>query len=112
MRLTGQCKTDFENWYNGKRFRLPFKTEEYSGDGLGFNDLPDSMQWGVLQRFMDFSNIRIDIVSKWTELKTGEPVLIYELFVRGEVESPWETRPQARTAAVEKLNEFYNNQNL
>lgn len=73
-----------------------------------FNQLPLNMKWGVYQDFSDSMNIRLDVKSKWTDLKDGSPIVIYELFIRGELHSPWQSRDEAYREGLEQLMKSIN----
>lgn len=106
MKLTGKCKEGFEKWYN-----------DYSNKILEgvtwviikdvFYKLPPSMKYGVYVDFFDSVGIEINIELKGSEFdysikenKNGS--LLF-------TEYDWsETRHEARTKAIEKANEIYN----
>lgn len=63
MKLTGQCKKDFEKWYidNIMNYKLPF--EKHSYNNIGFYTLSHSMQYGVLVDFFDSVGMYIEDIS-------------------------------------------------
>lgn len=95
MELTGKCKEDFEKW---KRRDVFYKN-------IGIYSL--SMRWGVLQDF--FHNSGIDIITRWKDtrfISYAAPHEKNDEFYRA---TEHETRAEARTAAIRKANEIYNN---
>ena len=119
MKLTGKCKEDFEKWYEKKPFRLPQKTKKYSGDGLCFLDLNNSMQYGVYVDFFDSVGINIDVCHNYILDGKNDNIIIlgyyYELNAKPNIHvsqdcEDHKTRSQARELAIEKANEIYNNE--
>jgi hypothetical protein len=95
MKLTGKCKEDFEKW------RMK---QNYDVDAPFFYDLKYSMQYGV---YVDFFDV----------LETKEEKQFIPLITRGidyfyvtinGIMDRYNSRPEARTAAIEKANELYN----
>jgi hypothetical protein len=95
MKLTGKCKEDFEKWYfdNDKNVYIDLKS---------FYSLDESMQYGVYVDFFDSVGIDIDI------FKTPEGKYLSAVEMEGN-DNIHNTRQEARTAAIEKANELYNN---
>lgn len=109
MILTGKCKDDFEKWH---REQKPEMGHWYSI--MNFNNLPNSMKYGVYVDFFEAYDILIRIVDSYS----FDGVLKYYVMHSGTVlikskdkKKAWyfETRQQARTKAIEKANEIYNN---
>jgi hypothetical protein len=93
--LTGKAKEHFDNWYINKRYILHL---------VNFYGLEDSMQWGVYQDWADSLEYYFDIEKRFDE--DG-----YVCFGNHNFEKETNTRQEARNAAIEKLNEIYNNKN-
>jgi len=104
MKLTGQCKKYFKRWLYGK--------EDYEGYYYSeFIDLSEAMQYGVLVDFFDSVGLCIEI---WVEVQNYEPFepLFYGIMVNDVNNiNNIETRQEARTKAIEKANEIYNEKN-
>lgn len=103
MKLTGKAKELFEKWFNTHHVyeHLCLAT---------FQELPASMQYGVYQDWADSLGIRLDVTVCYDnmlhyirgfEVKVNEE----ELFQSNDV---FETRQEARNAAIDKLNELIN----
>ena len=113
MKLTGKAKEEFEKWYD--KMLIQFKKDnpkKLSWMLLArYFDLPESMQFGVYQDFADSVGIEINI-----KKKIGGLFLI-QINYNGKrhhylgVKNKHFTRPEARTAAIEKFNEIFNNTN-
>ena len=107
MELTEKCKEEFEKW----------KKDRWMDSGLipvdtvhshivfdvswGFNLLPESMQYGVLVDYFDSVGIEIynlKTISELLDKKNKKCYYIEEL----------NTRPEARTQAIEKADELRN----
>ena len=67
MKLTGQCKIDFEKWYDNKFFPSKMMGQSVSIIDKGklsiqrFYSLDSSMQYGVIVDFFDANDIIIEI---------------------------------------------------
>ena len=110
MELTGAAKEAFEKWYNHK----------YNSVVIGVFDripldkyylLPDSMKWGVYVDWFDSVGLIIDMTYSqyevngfWFGVFKGK----YYEFV--EFDSNDVTRHEARTEAIKKGDELFNNQ--
>lgn len=104
MKLSGNCKKQFEKWYYEKMIYSKWWSEDT------FYSLPESMQWGVYQDFADSIGVRIDIVVFYDRMLgyvRGYEVKVndMDIFKNGDC---FETRQEARNAAIEKLNEIIN----
>ena len=100
MKLTGKCKEDFEKW---RLLNHKYTESEVSGAAATIWEyLDESMQYGVYVDFFDSVGIMISILTNVDE---------NELFFRidGYHMGRFDTRQEARTAAIEKANEIYNN---
>jgi hypothetical protein len=113
MKLTGKAIEAFEKWY-----LLQSDIQDvsiYAGDyniGLeclsDFHSLTPSMQYGVYEDFFDSVGVDVSIRSlesdrfDWRTYEYSKNDITYsEVF--------FETRPEARTAAITKASEIYNN---
>jgi len=103
--MKGKCKEEFDKWYglNYEAISLRSIDDYFYIDG--FYELPDSMQYGVIEDFFDSVGIVINIVKTqnfdWryiTDLDGGEYFDEY-----------FKTRKEARKQAIEKATEIYNN---
>ena len=105
MILTGKCNEDFEKWFKAN------VSYEYYGDQSSYNitedftDIPFSMQYGVYVDFFDSVGVIIEIQAD--DQSDYFIVLIDNLF-----NGSGKTRHEARTKAIEKANELYNNKNV
>jgi hypothetical protein len=100
MKLTGKCKEDFEKWYfdNDKNVYIDLKS---------FYSLDESMQYGVYVDFFDSVGVHVEV-----KVKSSFQKFNYGIHDKNEwiVSSAFiKTRQEARTAAIEKANELYNN---
>ena len=94
MKLTGQCKKDFEKWF--------IKDIEYHRQGYHrwFNLLPFSMQYGVYVDFFDSLGLQIIINHShfWQ----------YSINPTNKHKSRMNSRHEARTESIKRANEIYN----
>jgi hypothetical protein len=111
MKLTGKCKEDFEKWYkNPLRHKVAlYRSIKY------WETFPDSMQYGVYEDFFDSvykkNQISFEVTPNRgfiTESPFNWSVGVGSTWVNG---CDVETRHEARTAAIEKVIEIYNEQN-
>ena len=109
--LTGKCKADFEKYISadddGEKYRY--------GQNISTNflDFPFSMQWGVYQDFFMHHDIvlyafREDVEDIHNNIKYK--FKHYHAWVNDVLLNDLEGINQARTAAIEKANEIYNQQ--
>ena len=111
MELTGECAKAFERWY-----RNPLGTDEprwtnWNGTDLysieTFHRLDESMQYGVYVDFFDSVGIEC-IAYKRRESYSFEAGLHFD---KNTTIGYRDTLHEARTAAIDKANEIFNNQN-
>ena len=100
MELTGKCKKEFDKWFNNRLFT----SLEYLHKV--FYNTSESMQYGVYVDFFDSVDIFIQIETRIFDKE--HPCYIYSKTVYNRV-GIFKTRAEARTAAIEKANEIYNN---
>jgi len=108
--LIGKAKEQFEKWYLKEYTEMVFK----DGLGLTFRDLPQPMQWGVYQDWADSLDIdmfiEVEYVEKSNILFTFTwSVFHYSVGIAEEI-GHCETRQEARTAAIKKLDELINSE--
>ena len=108
MELTGKCKEEFEKWYfkNYVKTTKKFKDlypHEYSDIYDWFYNLQESMKYGVLEDYFDSVGAYVEIL----QIDQGKE--FYWAINDDEMtDGSEETRPEARTAAIEKANELRN----
>lgn len=101
--LTGQCKLDFEKW--STTFWKDEQEDNYKDHMLNeFYQKNMSMKFGVYQDFFDSVGIYVDTCKSAAE--TGYQVCCDNLYHYG-----YKTHNEARTAAINKANELYNQKN-
>jgi hypothetical protein len=102
MELTGKCKEDFEKWYE-----LNYETIGLRSFYLaGFYEQPETMQYGVYVDFFDSVKMNI-IIERRTQNLYLFVIYFSNYYGSGDIPNK-QTRPEARTAAIEKANELYN----
>ena len=100
MELTGKCKEEFEK-YLLKDLSFILEEEFIRMDRYNlFKHLPKSMRYGVLVDYFDSVGIDIDI---YTTIHGFDFMIKTNIFG-----GYFETRPEARTASIEKANELRN----
>jgi len=104
MKLTGKCKTAFEKWYlNDYTFGISHIAF------IDFKELPmRSMQYGVYQDFFQSLDKEFQVyIGPFFNHDMGT---MYEwgAWVRGEFKMSHPTPEEARTAAIEGANKYYN----
>ncbi len=109
--LTGKAKEAFERWLEDNLLMDLFCIKEYTEDGINYKEvdihhLPESMQWGLLVGFFDSVGCEIEI--RKTALNWMFYVFPYDDLPRNEVKKLYESRPEARRAAIEKATEIFN----
>lgn len=95
MILTGKCEEEFEKWYKRKGF----------GNHVNFGmflNMPLPFKYGVLVDFFDGFEIEIITRKNYWNVKTypGHRHKGYSAFTK--------TRSEARTEAIKKANELFN----
>jgi hypothetical protein len=121
MKLTGKCKEDFEKWYiviflkhSLKYYESTDKTtmEFVRIDLKTFYTKNESMQYGVYVDFFDSVGNEVSIIPTQVSRILKFTFEIYSnrrsLYPTNCVYDNYKTRPEARTAAVEKADEIYN----
>ena len=113
MKLTGQCKEDFEKCYEDKYGVLP---EDFSNE-CTFYELDDNMQYGVYVDFFDSVGIHVSMVYSMTantEVNMKEEYR-YSIIFFDKIDTSIcsisfteSSRQEARAKAIEKANEIYN----
>ena len=107
MKLTNKAKEQFEKWYLKELNPVEYTPEDESDD-YAFYNLPESLQWGVMQDFAD--SLGYDLyITKDSPVNYYWAVsdLINCLGCKENVDHIM-TRQEARNAAIEKLNEILN----
>ena len=97
MELTGKCKEDFNNW-------ICITVAKCSKNLCTFENfyrLNYAAKYGVLVDFFDSVGIDIEI---YTTIHGFDFMIKTNIF-----KGYFETRAEARTAAIEKANEIHNN---
>jgi hypothetical protein len=109
MELTGKCKEDFEKWLI---ISGTYGEEEYhdNEDLLShFENLKPSMQYGVYVDFFQGTGKKAQVyIAPFFNYDLGT---MYEwgAWADGQFVISCEAPKEARTAAIEKANEIYNN---
>lgn len=99
MKLTGKAKEKFENYTDSiEEFGYHFDKYEH------FLELPQAMQWGVYQDWAD--SLGYDMI---TEANTEQTLYWFTIYGQEFISDVmFETRQEARNAAIEKLNYLIN----
>ena len=108
MRLTGKAKEQFEEWWKTqpKSFvNMGFCYLSYGSKLVRLDSISESMQWGVYQDWADslgyyITNSFIGGNKPFAPDITKDDNLLWEDY--------FNTRQEARNAAIEKLNELIN----
>jgi hypothetical protein len=103
--LTGECKKAFEEWYYHKSdlpqcYDIKFDTEFYN--------LHPSMRWGVYQDFFDSVGIAVNANRNYSKC-LPKSYGYYGSINCKSVTNTLKSREQARTEAIKKANEIFNN---
>lgn len=110
MKLTGKCKEDFEKWYKENNYRNAKRDKTLNFICLSFWSKQDNQKYGVLVDFFDSVVIKIQIEP--FDSFIFDVIIIFEenddVYV---LDKGFKTRPKARTAAIKKANEIYNELN-
>lgn len=136
MKLTGKAEKLFEEWLKGK-YNF-FATHRKVVGGLTtesdfivncheiFYNLPESMQWGVIQDWADSIGYRLDVCSEYA-FGIDYPRFLFKITSYKEIEvhyypyreskfkdiygcGGYKGRQEARNAAIEKLSQLINEQ--
>lgn len=104
MKLTGKCLKDFENWASKrKEFQRQFLELHLivSNHLVIFNNLPDSMKYGVYVDFFDSVSINLDTI-------LGE-VILYS-YLKDDLKTNYAElkRSKIRIKRLKKANNKYN----
>ena len=108
--LTDKAKQDFEEWFKHEYPSYNLDSSEWYEDEKYWDDLSDSMQYGVYVDFFD----SVGIVVGLSAYKGFAKRDCYRVRV-GTVEGSYRidpyptTRTEARQKAIEKAQEIYNN---
>ena len=113
MKLTGKAKEDFDKWYISKNYILDLTTDlSPHTPVIGFDEIDDSMKYGV---FVDwFDSVGIEVNIKKVNVLNSWIYLLKDMKRQGYYLNDYinhkrcETRPEARAAAIEEVNEIYN----
>ena len=116
MKLTGKALIEFEKWYlKNTKYDFSLNYIRLCNDVqyvfhnqkmlLAFNCSPEAMQYGIIVDWFESLDLDIDVdVFKLIDED------FYGYMISGDHnEHEFETRPQARTAAIHKANEIINN---
>jgi hypothetical protein len=120
MELTGKCKVDFKKWFNANKISdliIGNVSHYYGEEDVYFYDvfdyLPPSAKYGVYVDFFD--SVGVEIYYKAFKMYTMKKKEFYFIIIdcncmhlNNYLEDRKYTRPEARTAAIEKANEIYN----
>ena len=106
MKLTGKCKEDFKDW-------ICITVAKCSKNLCTFENfyrLNDAAKYGVLVDFFDSVGLRIIIRN------VGEPYSYWYVIhrkkgLKDKQGGDFISRPEVRTAAIQKANELHNNKN-
>lgn len=110
MILNGKCKEDFEKWYIEKYHSNTKNKVTLKLYLIVFWDLCDSKKYGILVDFFDSVGIRIDLLSVGEPTMQGFNFFGHRFLINGFKANLTfiKTRQEARTKAIEKANECYN----
>ena len=112
MELTGKCKEEFEKWYIITYFKdlIPLSIQEHCAILESFDDCFKSMKYGVLVDYFDSVKIHLEIQNRvvgWNN-KDIEYRPCYTTQEGVDFGIHFKTRPEARTAGIERANELSN----
>ena len=113
MNLEGKCLEEFLIWYKKEDCKISYVVDEDGTEdywNLEYDDefvkLPDSMKWGVLEDYFD----ELETKNEFQYLPVvTRGIDIYFITYRGVMER-FNSRQEARTAAIEKAVEIRNEQ--
>ena len=107
MKLKGQAKEDFEKWLDSIKEVVIKNTSTLCATfPYNFYQLSPSMKYGVYVDWFDSVGIQVNGTGwlMFTFSISYEDVSVKR--IKGEA---YNSRPEARTAAIQKANEIYNN---
>ena len=101
MKLTGKCKEDFEKWYSieFEKRNLPYSQ--------GFDISDNSIKYGVYVDFFD--SVGVNIWDYSTDKNKWYFSILSNFRFLNNNKNHFDTRNEARTEAIKKANEIYNN---
>ena len=106
MELTGNTLKDFWIWYLLPRQRKTYKTSSLRGGNnvamIRFLAMSFAERYGVFVDYFDSVGVDIEICKYHVSQE------YYYMINDGDEENRFETRPEARTAAIEKADELRN----
>jgi len=104
MCLIGECKEDFDNWYELHYEAIGLRSidDEFYIDG--FYELPESMQYGIYVDFFDSVGLFPNIMP----LINDNNERVFQSYQDENHIQTFDTRLEARAAAIQKANEIYN----
>lgn len=115
MELKGKCKIDFEKWcmrseYGCKMYNGKYLSFDLDGNDIYFNDLPDSMQFGIIQDFADSVGSKFHTSEALSGGGYHGSILIHNNTATSIIGSikPHKARTEARTEAVKQFVKYYN----
>lgn len=100
MKLTGKAKEQFEHWFSMKYTSGTWMKFTW------FNQLPKSMQWGIYQDWADSMGYEM-----WVEKAIDEFRYWYNIYEndgRPHYNEGFQTRQEARNAAIKAFDEIAN----
>jgi hypothetical protein len=104
MKLTEQCKQDFEEWYM-KEYRMLIEKGKMVHSVNAFYNFPNSMKWGVYLLFFELKGIHIWVEPFYTnEIMNGWVGRIPS----NAITDVLDRRGDVCEAAVERANNIYN----
>ena len=99
MKLTGKCKEEFEKWYDLSDITTHWRVWEF---------MCDSMQYGVYVDFFDSVGIQVSNRPYFDTFEWRVDMIDHEKKKVNTNSDTELTRHEARTAAIEKANELFN----
>lgn len=109
--LTGKCKNEFEKWLIKQSYgnKLLGDVSVLIGThSTEFKKFPFAMQYGVLVDFFDANNIYVDVrhneVARMFMYRISTKPMSDDIFSL----ALYNTRAEARTEAIKKANEIFN----
>lgn len=109
--LSGNCLKDFEEWLSTQKFGIVLGFKHHNLSTVVdlseyINNIPKAMQWGVYQDFFDSQGVKIVINYWWCQDNDAE---YFNFSInQGDEYDYFDTRQEARQAAIERANAIYN----